>query len=129
MDEDGNNNGNVILSYKDPQAAHSVGSFFNDYNMRGHRIKVSMDEKLAPRVLTPYSLVVVEAEAIMVEIEVERVMGVVEATTVVDLTDDTLEELHSSSCYCTPVLGVGSVATNIHNVEHLLIYGAHMYFI
>eukprot|EP01018_Ginkgo_biloba_P007765 Gb_20592 [translate_table: standard] len=55
MDEDGNNKGNAILSYEDPRAAHSVGSFFNDYDMRGHRIKVAMAVKLAPRVPTPYN--------------------------------------------------------------------------
>eukprot|EP01018_Ginkgo_biloba_P018991 Gb_11518 [translate_table: standard] len=55
MDEAGNNKGDAVLSYEDPQAAHSAGGFFNDYDMRGHRIKVAMAEKSAPRVPASYS--------------------------------------------------------------------------
>eukprot|EP01018_Ginkgo_biloba_P001019 Gb_25471 [translate_table: standard] len=62
-DEAGNSKGDAVLSYEDPSAAHSAGGFYNgilldgvfcmnfsyDYDMRGHRISVTMAEKSAPR--------------------------------------------------------------------------------
>lgn len=51
-DEQGKNKGDAVLSYEDPSAAHSAGGFFNDYDMRGHKIKVTMAAKSAPRAPT-----------------------------------------------------------------------------
>lgn len=48
-DEAGKNKGDAVLSYEDPSAAHSAGGFFNDYEMRGHKIKVVMAAKSAPK--------------------------------------------------------------------------------
>jgi RNA-binding protein FUS len=48
-DESGKNKGDAVLSYEDPMAAHSAGGFFNDYEMRGHKIKVTMAAKSAPK--------------------------------------------------------------------------------
>jgi RNA-binding protein FUS len=48
-DESGKNKGDAVLSYEDPSAAHSAGGFFNDYEMRGHKIKVTMAAKSAPK--------------------------------------------------------------------------------
>ncbi|XWS71889.1 hypothetical protein CRYUN_Cryun03dG0176700 [Craigia yunnanensis] len=49
-DEKGNQKGDAVLSYEDPQAAHSAGSFFHNYVMRGCTINVAMAEKTAPKV-------------------------------------------------------------------------------
>lgn len=49
QDESGKNKGDAVLSYEDPHAAHSAGGFFNDYEMRGHKIKVAMAAKSAPK--------------------------------------------------------------------------------
>ncbi|MBA0807382.1 hypothetical protein Gohar_023189, partial [Gossypium harknessii] len=75
-DEKGNQKGDAVLTYEDPQAAHSAGSFFNstqlnfssfsfspsmfvltlvefflsDHVMRGYTINVAMAEKTAPKV-------------------------------------------------------------------------------
>ncbi|KAE8712745.1 Transcription initiation factor TFIID subunit 15b [Hibiscus syriacus] len=49
-DEKGNQKGDAVLSYEDPQAAHSAGGFFNDHVMRGYTISVAMAEKTAPKV-------------------------------------------------------------------------------
>ncbi|GMI96933.1 TBP-associated factor 15B [Hibiscus trionum] len=49
-DEEGNQKGDAVLSYEDPQAAHSAGNFFNNHVMRGHTISVAMAEKTAPKV-------------------------------------------------------------------------------
>jgi len=48
-DESGKNKGDGVLSYEDPSAAHSAGGFFNDYELRGHKIKVTMAAKSAPK--------------------------------------------------------------------------------
>eukprot|EP00252_Welwitschia_mirabilis_P011576 TRINITY_DN2585_c0_g1_i4.p1 TRINITY_DN2585_c0_g1~~TRINITY_DN2585_c0_g1_i4.p1 ORF type:complete len:515 (-),score=67.27 TRINITY_DN2585_c0_g1_i4:89-1453(-) len=48
-DEMGNNKGDAVLSYEDPSAAHSAGGFYNDYELRGYRIGVTMAQKSAPR--------------------------------------------------------------------------------
>ncbi|GJP35667.1 hypothetical protein CLOM_g20184, partial [Closterium sp. NIES-68] len=48
-DERGRNKGDGVLTYEDPQAAHSAGGFFNGHTVRGSTIKVSMAEKSAPR--------------------------------------------------------------------------------
>jgi RNA-binding protein FUS len=48
-DESGKNKGDAVLSYEDPSAAYSAGGFFNDYEMRGHKIKVTMAAKSAPK--------------------------------------------------------------------------------
>ncbi|GJP81594.1 hypothetical protein CLOP_g11737 [Closterium sp. NIES-67] len=48
-DERGQNKGDGVLTYEDPQAAHSAGGFFNGHTVRGSTIKVSMAEKSAPR--------------------------------------------------------------------------------
>lgn len=48
-DDAGKPKGDAVLTYEDPSAAHSAGSFFNDYSLRGHKIKVTMAEKSAPR--------------------------------------------------------------------------------
>ncbi|XWS74394.1 hypothetical protein CRYUN_Cryun02cG0211500 [Craigia yunnanensis] len=49
-DEKGNQKGDAVLSYEDPQAAHSAGGFFNNHVMRGYTISVAMAEKTAPKV-------------------------------------------------------------------------------
>ncbi|XVE79850.1 hypothetical protein DITRI_Ditri14bG0090000 [Diplodiscus trichospermus] len=49
-DEKGNPKGDAVLSYEDPQAAHSAGGFFNNHVMRGFTISVAMAEKTAPKV-------------------------------------------------------------------------------
>ncbi|XWS53379.1 hypothetical protein CRYUN_Cryun11dG0152300 [Craigia yunnanensis] len=49
-DEKGNQKGDAVLSYEDPQAAHSAGGFFNNHVMRGSTIGVAMAEKTAPKV-------------------------------------------------------------------------------
>ncbi|KAF6174063.1 hypothetical protein GIB67_020245, partial [Kingdonia uniflora] len=41
--------GDAVLSYKDPSAAHSVGGFYNNHDLRGYKINVAMAEKSAPR--------------------------------------------------------------------------------
>ncbi|KAG4198792.1 hypothetical protein ERO13_A05G108332v2 [Gossypium hirsutum] len=46
-DEKGNQKGDAVLTYEDPQAAHSAGSFFNNHVMRGYTINVAMAEKTA----------------------------------------------------------------------------------
>ncbi|KAM0948090.1 putative RNA recognition motif domain, Zinc finger, RanBP2-type, RNA-binding domain superfamily [Dioscorea sansibarensis] len=48
-DEQGNNKGDAVLSYEDPSAAHSAGGFYNNYDLRGYRISVTMAEKSAPK--------------------------------------------------------------------------------
>ncbi|GKV09513.1 hypothetical protein SLEP1_g21000 [Rubroshorea leprosula] len=48
-DEKGNQKGDAVLSYEDPQAAHSAGGFFNNHVMRGHTISVTMAQKTAPK--------------------------------------------------------------------------------
>uniref|UniRef100_A0A1J3IQ37 Transcription initiation factor TFIID subunit 15b n=1 Tax=Noccaea caerulescens TaxID=107243 RepID=A0A1J3IQ37_NOCCA len=48
-DEKGNNKGDAALAYEDPSAAHSAGGFFNNYEMRGNKISVTMAAKSAPR--------------------------------------------------------------------------------
>ncbi|EPS58304.1 hypothetical protein M569_16511 [Genlisea aurea] len=53
-DEQGKNKGDAVLSYEDPSAAHSAGGFFNGHEMRGHKIKVSMAEKSAPKAAPSY---------------------------------------------------------------------------
>lgn len=49
QDENKKNKGDAVLSYEDPHAAHSAGGFFNDYELRGHKIKVTMAAKSAPK--------------------------------------------------------------------------------
>ncbi|XWS29062.1 hypothetical protein CRYUN_Cryun25bG0124500 [Craigia yunnanensis] len=49
-DEKGSQKGDAVLSYEDPQAAHSAGGFFNNHVMRGFTISVAMAEKTAPKV-------------------------------------------------------------------------------
>ncbi|KAK8988467.1 hypothetical protein V6N11_029857 [Hibiscus sabdariffa] len=49
-DEKGNQKGDAVLTYEDPQAAHSAGGFFNNHVMRGNTISVTMAEKTAPKV-------------------------------------------------------------------------------
>ncbi|BBN16156.1 hypothetical protein MPTK1_7g03900 [Marchantia polymorpha subsp. ruderalis] len=53
-DEAGKNKGDAVLTYEDPSAAHSAGSFFNDHSLRGNKIKVTMAEKSAPRAPTMF---------------------------------------------------------------------------
>ncbi|KAE9596065.1 putative RNA recognition motif domain, Zinc finger, RanBP2-type [Lupinus albus] len=48
-DEKGNNKGDACLAYEDPSAAHSAGGFYNNYDLRGYKISVTMAEKSAPR--------------------------------------------------------------------------------
>ncbi|KAL8151435.1 hypothetical protein V2J09_021243 [Rumex salicifolius] len=48
-DEQGKNKGDGCLVYEDPNAAHSAGGFYNNYNLRGHKINVVMAEKSAPK--------------------------------------------------------------------------------
>ncbi|KAL9316554.1 hypothetical protein ACSQ67_017555 [Phaseolus vulgaris] len=48
-DEKGNNKGDGCLVYEDPSAAHSAGGFYNNYDLRGHKIAVTMAEKSAPK--------------------------------------------------------------------------------
>ncbi|KAB2028635.1 hypothetical protein ES319_D05G110300v1 [Gossypium barbadense] len=48
-DEKGNQKGDAVLTYEDPQAAHSAGSFSNNHVMRGYTINVAMAEKTAPK--------------------------------------------------------------------------------
>uniref|UniRef100_A0A803KS81 RRM domain-containing protein n=1 Tax=Chenopodium quinoa TaxID=63459 RepID=A0A803KS81_CHEQI len=48
-DDSGKNKGDGVLSYEDPSAAHSARGFFNGYDIRGHKINVTMAEKSAPR--------------------------------------------------------------------------------
>ncbi|KAA8543708.1 hypothetical protein F0562_021546 [Nyssa sinensis] len=48
-DEQGNNKGDAVLSYEDPSAAHSAGSFYNNHDLRGYKISVTMAEKTALR--------------------------------------------------------------------------------
>ncbi|KAL0710047.1 hypothetical protein Bca4012_017025 [Brassica carinata] len=48
-DEKGKNKGDACLAYEDPSAAHSAGGFFNNYEMRGNKISVTMAEKSAPK--------------------------------------------------------------------------------
>ncbi|KAM3695173.1 hypothetical protein ACB098_07G110400 [Castanea mollissima] len=52
--EMGNNKGDAILSYEDPFAAHSTGSFYNNYDMRGFKINVAMAEMSAPKAPPAY---------------------------------------------------------------------------
>ncbi|MBA0850771.1 hypothetical protein Goshw_006465, partial [Gossypium schwendimanii] len=49
-DDKGNQKGDAVLSYEDPQAAHSAGGFFNNHVMRGYTIGVAMAEKTALKV-------------------------------------------------------------------------------
>ncbi|GLU02580.1 hypothetical protein SLE2022_198260 [Rubroshorea leprosula] len=49
-DENGNQKGDAVLSYEDPQAAHSAGGFYNNHVMRGFTISVTMAQKTAPKV-------------------------------------------------------------------------------
>uniref|UniRef100_A0A0D3B2T8 RanBP2-type domain-containing protein n=1 Tax=Brassica oleracea var. oleracea TaxID=109376 RepID=A0A0D3B2T8_BRAOL len=51
-DEKGKNKGDACLAYEDPSAAHSAGGFFNNYEMRGNKIGVTMAEKSAPKAPT-----------------------------------------------------------------------------
>ncbi|KAL5697311.1 hypothetical protein ACHQM5_030836 [Ranunculus cassubicifolius] len=53
-DDNGKSKGDAVLSYEDPSAAHSAGGFYNDYDMRGHKIRVAMAEKSAPRAPTSF---------------------------------------------------------------------------
>ncbi|CAM8955471.1 unnamed protein product [Rhodiola kirilowii] len=48
-DDQGNNKGDGVLSYEDPSAAHSAGGFYNNYELRGHKISVTMAAKSAPK--------------------------------------------------------------------------------
>ncbi|CAN7122009.1 unnamed protein product [Brassica rapa subsp. narinosa] len=48
-DDKGKNKGDACLAYEDPSAAHSAGGFFNNYEMRGNKIGVTMAEKSAPK--------------------------------------------------------------------------------
>ncbi|CAN6556385.1 unnamed protein product [Malus baccata var. baccata] len=48
-DESGKNKGDACLAYEDPSAAHSAGGFYNDYDLRGYKISVTMAERSAPR--------------------------------------------------------------------------------
>jgi RNA-binding protein FUS len=48
-DDNGKNKGDGVVVYEDPAAAHSAGSFYNDHDLRGHKIKVAMAAKSAPR--------------------------------------------------------------------------------
>ncbi|CDY32981.1 BnaA10g11870D [Brassica napus] len=48
-DDKGKNKGDACLAYEDPSAAHSAGGFFNNYEMRGNKISVTMAEKSAPK--------------------------------------------------------------------------------
>lgn len=52
-DDAGKPKGDAVLSYEDPSAAHKAGEFFNDHEIRSHKIKVSMAEKSAPRAAPP----------------------------------------------------------------------------
>eukprot|EP00850_Spirogloea_muscicola_P000300 SM000001S04702 [mRNA] locus=s1:1762130:1764021:- [translate_table: standard] len=49
QDEGGKPKGDAALTYEDPQAAHSAGGFFNNHELRGKQIKVTMAAKSAPR--------------------------------------------------------------------------------
>ncbi|KAM0918845.1 hypothetical protein ACQ4PT_008586 [Festuca glaucescens] len=51
-DDSGKNKGDACLAYEDPSAAHAAGGFYNNYDMRGHKISVVMAEKSAPRAPT-----------------------------------------------------------------------------
>ncbi|XP_038980873.1 transcription initiation factor TFIID subunit 15b-like isoform X2 [Phoenix dactylifera] len=53
-DESGNNKGDAVLSYEDPSAAHSAGGFYNNYDMRGYKINVTMAQKTAPKAPPAY---------------------------------------------------------------------------
>ncbi|KAI7730797.1 hypothetical protein M8C21_021396 [Ambrosia artemisiifolia] len=53
-DEQGKNKGDAALVYEDPSAAHSAGGFYNNYELRGHKISVGMAEKSAPRAPSAY---------------------------------------------------------------------------
>ncbi|KAK1283356.1 hypothetical protein QJS10_CPB21g01397 [Acorus calamus] len=48
-DDSGKSKGDACLSYEDPSAAHSAGGFYNNYDLRGYKISVTMAEKSAPR--------------------------------------------------------------------------------
>ncbi|KAF2596950.1 hypothetical protein F2Q68_00007890 [Brassica cretica] len=48
-DDKGKNKGDACLAYEDPSAAHSAGGFFNNYEMKGNKIGVTMAEKSAPK--------------------------------------------------------------------------------
>ncbi|XP_065626517.1 transcription initiation factor TFIID subunit 15b isoform X3 [Quercus suber] len=52
--EMGNSKGDAILSYEDPSAVHSAGSFYNNYDMRGFKINVAMAEMSAPKASLDY---------------------------------------------------------------------------
>ncbi|KAL5125170.1 hypothetical protein HKD37_02G005427 [Glycine soja] len=54
-DEKGNNKGDGCLVYEDPSAAHSAGSFYNNYDLRGYKIGVAMAEKSAPKAPPAYN--------------------------------------------------------------------------
>eukprot|EP00256_Glycine_max_P044952 XP_006596908.1 transcription initiation factor TFIID subunit 15b [Glycine max] len=54
-DEKGSNKGDGCLVYEDPSAAHSAGSFYNNYDLRGYKINVAMAEKSAPKALPAYN--------------------------------------------------------------------------
>ncbi|KAJ3686700.1 hypothetical protein LUZ61_015864 [Rhynchospora tenuis] len=54
-DDNGKNKGDACLAYEDPSAAHSASSFFNDHEMRGQKINVTMAEKSAPKPQSSYS--------------------------------------------------------------------------
>ncbi|KAI3676380.1 hypothetical protein L1987_85986 [Smallanthus sonchifolius] len=53
-DEKGKNKGDAALVYEDPSAAHSAGGFYNNYELRGHKLSVGMAEKSAPRAPSAY---------------------------------------------------------------------------
>ncbi|KAF6136731.1 hypothetical protein GIB67_020053 [Kingdonia uniflora] len=48
-DDSGKCKGDAVLSYEDSSAAHSVGGFYNNHDLRGYKINVVMAEKSAPR--------------------------------------------------------------------------------
>ncbi|CAK9164163.1 unnamed protein product [Ilex paraguariensis] len=54
-DEQGHNKGDAVLTYEDPSAAHSAGSFYNNYDIRGFKISVAMAEKTALKAPPAYS--------------------------------------------------------------------------
>ncbi|XP_054818314.1 transcription initiation factor TFIID subunit 15b [Prosopis cineraria] len=53
-DENGNNKGDACLAYEDPSAAHAAGGFYNNFDLRGYKISVTMAEKSAPRAPPAY---------------------------------------------------------------------------
>ncbi|KAJ0084237.1 hypothetical protein Patl1_31023 [Pistacia atlantica] len=112
-DEKGNNKGDAVLSYEDPAAAHAAGGFFQDHELRGHKISVVMAEKTALRhdhgalaavvVVVEVAMAMVETGATTTEmVEVQGQIDITMGETVLVRT----ERISALSILCTKNSGL-----------------------